>query len=281
MSTPDWRLNSFRDDLAASHLKGIVTAPRFVDGVPAIVTAPSALLLRAPSYDSVVDSELLFGEQVTIYENVNGWAWVQNAADDYVGYMRSEALKLGSNEATHRVAVARTHIYPQATIKTRDCGAVSLNALAMVERQEGEFSVLADGAGFLFASHIMPIGQHEADFVAVAERFLHAPYRWGGRTSLGVDCSGLVQMALYACGIACPRDTDMQERELGSAVSDDLEQLRRGDLVFWKGHVGVVSAPGILLHATGHFMQVVAEPLQTAVARIASQGHMITAKKRI
>ena len=281
MSPPDWRLHPYRADLAAASLRGIVDAPRYVDGLSAYVCAPSVLLVRSPQAAAPVDSELLHGEPVEVYDQNAGWSWVQSKVDGYVGYVQSAALQPGAYTATHRVRVSRTHIYPGASIKTADRGVISMGALLQVAQIEGDFAELSGNAGFVFAKHLAPIGQYEGDHVDVARCFLHAPYRWGGRSSIGLDCSGLIQMTLAACGINCPRDTDMQEQTLGIPIVHDLAALRRGDLVFWKGHVGIVSAPDMLLHATGYVMQVIEEPLQAAVDRIAGQGLPITSIKRL
>ena len=119
--------------------------------------------------------------------------------------------------------------------------------------------------------HLAPIGAgFETDAAGVALRFLGAPYLWGGRESLGLDCSGLVQQALAACGKACPRDTDMQAG-IGVAVAPG--DLARGDLVFWKGHVGMMLDAERMVHANGHHMATVVEPLAEAIARIEAAGY--------
>ncbi len=264
----DPRLTPARPDLAAAHLAGRIAAPRYLEGRAMQVTDASAPLRREPAPDAPLETEALFGEGVTVYDESEGWAWVQLERDGYVGYMPYIALGPPS-AATHRVSGLRTHVYPGPSIKLPPRMALSLGARLMIARREGDFAVTADGC-WLWARCLVEADWREPDFVAVAERFLHAPYLWGGRTSEGIDCSGLVQAGLSAAGRDAPRDSDMQA-SLGEPVPDG-GPLLRGDLVFWKGHVGVMRDAGTLLHANGWSMAVVSEPLAEARARIASCG---------
>jgi cell wall-associated NlpC family hydrolase len=201
------------------------------------------------------------------------------ARDSYVGYLPTASLGR-PREATHVVSTPRAHAYPGPSIKRQPLFALAMGARLSIAREEGDFCITAEGL-HIFARHLAPIGQVEPDFVAVAEGFLEAPYLWGGRTWEGVDCSGLVQTALTAAGIAAPRDSDMMEAGLGSPLSRD-ETLRRGDLVFWKGHVGVMRDSLELLHANGWHMKVVSEPLAEARARISNNdGGAVTSMRRI
>lgn len=280
--THDPRLTPARPDLAASHLAGQVEAERFVDGVPRVVITSQAPLRRRREPDAPLDTEALFGEAVTVYEaDDEGWSWAQ-LEDGYVGYLPSEALAPPGPAPTHRVAALRTFAFPAASIKTPPVMTLSLGARAAVVRIEGLFAVLATG-GFVYSAHLAAIDSVAADFVAVAEKFVGTPYLWGGKTSLGLDCSGLVQVALAACGIAAPRDSDMQEGALGTALPDpsDLSTWRRGDLVFWKGHVAIVRDAATILHANAHHMMVAVEPTAAAVARIAAAGSAITSVRRL
>ena len=262
----DPRLTPARPDLAAEALRGKVEAQRFVAPTLARVGAASAALRRRPDVSAPLETEALFGEEVAVYEERDGWGWVQLTRDSYVGYLRLDALTAPA-APTHRVAALRAHAYPGPSIKLPPLLAVSLGARVTVTAEAGDF--LVDDAGRHFwARHLAPLDSVEPDFVAVSERFLHAPYLWGGRTSEGIDCSGLTQAGLRAAGVAAPRDSDMLEK-LGAPVDG---RLARGDLVFWKGHVGIMQDADTLLHANGYHMAVVSEPLATARARIAASG---------
>ena len=272
MTTPfDRRLTPARPDLAARHLQGQVAAARFVDGTLREVRDGSAPLRREPAPDAPLDTEALRGERVTVYETTDeGWCWAQLERDAYVGWLPADALAEPGAPATHTVRALRTLAYPGPSITLPPVAAFSLGCRLVVTRTEGPLA--ATPSGWVPARHLAPLDAREADFVAVAERFLGVPYVWGGKTSLGIDCSGLVQVALDAAGLACPRDSDMQERALGEAVAADAAGLRRGDLVFWKGHVAIARDADTFLHATAFHMMVAIEPITDVVRRVASEG---------
>jgi hypothetical protein len=283
MALFDPRLTPARPDLAAAYLRGQIAADGYVEGRAMHVCVGTADLRHAPAPDAPLDTQALFGEDVTLYEDHEGFGWVQLARDGYVGYMSMAALAEGQIKPTHRVTVNLSFVYPGPDLKLPARDALPLGAAVRVRATRGGFAQI-DDAAFVFSGHLLPSGESQTDFVAVAERLLHAPYLWGGKTSLGIDCSGLVQISLAAAGIDAPRDTDLQEQALGLpiAVDTDLAGLRRGDLVFWRGHVGIMRDETTLLHATAHHMLVASEPLRLARDRIlATTSQPISAIKRL
>ena len=278
---PDPRLHAYRPDLAAEHLRGTVDAGRYVTGVLRQVSAPSLPLRREPRFDATLDTEALFGETVTLFEEREGWAWVQLVRDGYVGYMPSEGLVADLAAPTHRLSALRSYVYPEPDGKSPPLLLLSLNAQLAASKQEGKFLEL-DGGGYVFAGHAVPLESAAPDFVAVAEAFLGTPYLWGGRTSIGLDCSGLVQLAVEAAGDAAPRDADMQAAELGREVElRKGTKLRRGDLVFWEGHVGIMTSGTEFLHANAFHMAVVREPFAEAKRRIEEAGFAVKYVRRL
>src|SRR5580704_10259451 len=276
----DPRLTPARADLAAKHLEGKVKAARYVEGRLYDVIEPQAPLRREPRPDASLETEALKGERVTIYDaNGEGWAWGQLAADGYVGWLPENVLAPPGAAPTHEVTALRTLIFPGPSIKQPPLEALPLGARLVIARIEDRMAVTPSGT-CVPATHIALIDHNETDFVAVAERFLGTPYLWGGKTAHGLDCSGLVQVALTACGVSCPRDSDMQEAALGTPVSVDPSTLKRGDLIFWKGHVAIVLDPSNLLHANAYHMAVAIEPIAEAAARIRNAGSEITSIRR-
>ncbi|MFL6799607.1 MAG: NlpC/P60 family protein [Xanthobacteraceae bacterium] len=277
----DPRLTPARADLAAKYLSGKVAADRFVEGRELETIDPVAPLRRHPSSDAPLDTEVLKGERVTVYEVEEGWAWVQLASDGYVGFMPANALGPPGAAATHKVSALRTLVFPGPSIKLPPVEALPFGARVSIVRAAPPFAVTAAG-GYIAARHLAPLATTESDIVGIAERFLGTPYLWGGRTSLGLDCSGLVQVAANACGIPCPRDSDMQERALGSEIPcAELASFRRGDFLFWPGHVAIVRNSSRLIHANAFHMQVASEPLLEAVERIRATGSELRSARRI
>jgi cell wall-associated NlpC family hydrolase len=274
----DPRTNAFRADLAAKHLQGQVEARNFVDGVRHQVIEPIADLRRKPAHEAALDTQALFGEIVTVYETSDeGWCWGQLENDGYVGYLSANALGAVGPATTHRVCVPRTFGFPGADIKLPPMIALPIGAVLPIARETGRFAL--NGYGWHFpAAHLMPLTAKVSDFVAVAESLLGAPYLWGGKSSLGIDCSGLVQIALQAAVALCPRDTYMQETALGKASR--LDDLKRGDLIFWKGHVAIARDATTIIHANGHHMMVAIEPVAEALARIKAAGSDATSVRR-
>ena len=279
-SSLDPRLTPARADLADIALRGRVEAERFVEPVLKRVAAPAAPLHRAPSRESGLDTEAVMGDAVRVYAVEDGFAWVQILRDLYVGYLPAEALGDPEPAPTHRVSALRTFLYPAPDLKRPTATHLSLGARLAVAGWEGDY--LAVPGGYVFAGHCRPLDATEPDFAGTAERLVGTPYLWGGRTTLGLDCSGLVQLCLEQAGLACPRDADQQERGLGQALPLDLGSLRRGDLVFWRGHVGMMLDADRLIHANGYHMAVAVEPLDTAVRRILEKSYgPVTALRRL
>ena len=268
MSVPDPRTTLVRDGVAARALEGIVPARRYVEPRAAVCAADEAPIRQEPEPTARQADQLLHGEPFHVLEEQGGFAFGQAGRDGYVGWVEAAALAPSGPAPTHRVAAPRTWRFTGPDLKAAPCGLLSLNALVLAGEAEGRF--VRAGDGWLFTGHLRPVGQRfETDAAGVARRFEGAPYRWGGRDSLGLDCSGLVQQAFYACGRACPRDSD-QQLDLGTSVVGD--DLARGDLAYWRGHVGVMLDCERLLHANAHHMAVAVEPLEEACARIAAAG---------
>ncbi|MFV0512964.1 MAG: C40 family peptidase [Jhaorihella sp.] len=262
--------------VAAAHLAHCSDSAVRVAGTARRIGRPVADLLREP--DGPRDRQLLLGEAVTVYEDRDGWSFVQAGKDGYVGYVLTESLG-PEQAATHRVTAPATHVYARADIKSADRMTLSLGSLLAGRAETGGF--LETGAGFVPLVHVAPVAELAADPVAVAELFLGTPYLWGGNSRFGIDCSGLVQAALLACGLPCPGDSDQQQAALGRALPG-ASAARRGDLLFWAGHVALVAGPGELIHANAFHMAVSREPIVQAKARIAAQGGgRVLAHKRL
>ncbi len=269
--TLDPRLNACRSDLADDRLRGRVESARFVRGNLARVAAPVADLLAAPRTDAGLSSQLLAGAAVRIFDEADGFAWVQAEADGYVGYVRTTDIHPPGPAQTHRVVAPRTFLYAGADMKLPRRACLSIGSemavVAEAETRGTRYALLASGEAAV-AAHLAPVGDAAADPVSIAESLLGTPYLWGGASAFGIDCSGLVQLALRMAGRNAPRDSDMQAAGLGATLDPAGVELRRGDLVFWKGHVGMLADPGTLVHASGHAMLVVRESLDDAIERI-------------
>jgi hypothetical protein len=278
----DPRLTPARPDLAARYLEGRVQAARFVDGEAFEIHEPITPLRRAPAADAELMTQALKGERVTVYErNGKGWAWAQLQGDGYVGWLPDAALAKPGPASTHKVIALRTLAFPGPSIKLPPAESPPMLSLLSVVREADSFAVTREGF-FLPQRHIASVDHMEPDFVAVAERFAGTPYLWGGKSSFGVDCSGLVQLSLNAAGIGCPRDSDMQQASLGSPLDlAEAKSLQRGDLLFWKGHVAIARDRRSIVHANAHHMATVIEDTAEAIARIKAAGSELVAIKRL
>jgi len=250
------------------------------------VAAPLAAVRREPSDAASLDTEALCGEFVTVFDTgTSGWAWVQLAGDRYVGWTPSGALAELAGQPTHRVSALRTFAFSKPDIKSPPLAGLPLGASVKVigeveDRNARYFLIEPEGA--IVVQHLVPLDHQATDWTAIAERLVGVPYLWGGKSSLGIDCSGLVQLALGACGIAAPRDSDMQAENVGKALplADGLPTLKRGDLVFWPGHVAIMRDAETLVHAAGYRLEVVIDPLSDLVERQLRRNLHVSAIRR-
>ena len=278
----DPRLTPARRDLAAKYLEGKVKAARFVEGEVFEISDALAPLREGPSSDAMLSTQALKGDRVTIYDrNGEGFAWGQLNSDGYVGWLPDRALAKPSEKPTHKVTALSTFAFPGPSIKLPPVETLVMGSMITVTREDGAFAVTREG-WHLPRQHLGGVDRFEKDFVAVAERFVGTPYLWGGKSSLGIDCSGLVQVALNAAGTGCPRDSDMQQDGLGRVLSAaEAKKLQRGDLIFWNGHVAIARDAETSVHANAHHMATAIENTREAIARIKQAGSEITAIKRL
>jgi len=267
----DPRLTLARDGIAARGLEGVVAAETYADTAPMRLAFSQAAVLRENDSQSETVDQLLFGEVFDVLYQERHFALGQARRDGYVGWVETSVLAPVQAPPTHRVSALRTHAFyaPDFKAPPSDVGPLSMNSLVRVLEVEGRYA-LCQGAGWIPVEHLAPLGRVETDAVAVAERFVGAPYLWGGRSSLGLDCSGLVQQALYACGRACPRDSDLQRAAFPVI---DRATARRGDLVFWPDHVGLLLDEARMIHANARTMDVAVEALDFVIGlREADEG---------
>ena len=273
MTVYDARLHAFRPDLADVRLRGMVEAERFVAGEAGRIGVPVADMLKAAGKDAGLNSQLLLGDDVLVFERSGGFAWVQSVRDGYVGYVDQSAIVGNGPRPTHVVKATRTFLYSGPDLKLPKSEALSMGSKVSVSAEAETrgmcYAVLATGQSIV-AAHLAPLGDVAPDYVTVAEKFLDTPYLWGGSSAFGIDCSGLVQLAMAMAGRAVLRDSDMQAASIGMVLDPgpEFSALERGDLVFWKGHVAVMTDPQTMIHANGHTMTVAREGLRDAIGRI-------------
>ena len=280
------RLNAFRADLADIGLKGRVEAPRFTAPRAQQVVVAVADMRRVPRPDSAIDTQLLFGELVDVFDDAEGWCWVQARNDKYVGYVSDAALSARISAPTHVICAPRTFVYPGPDMKFPAETALSIGSQIAVTGEaetRGTRYLLLSSGGAVVESHVAPARELFTDPAALAERLLETPYLWGGKSGYGIDCSGLVQLTHALCGIHLQRDTAMQSETAGKIIHPgrDGVELRRGDLVFWRGHVAMMLDPKTIIHASGHSMSVAREGFAEAVERIGYMYGAPTGYRRI
>jgi hypothetical protein len=263
----DPRTTPMRDGVEVSDLKG----------TPHTIARGRASLRHAPAPDALQDTEILFGETITVFESRFGWAWCQSVFDNYVGYVHTIAI-CDSVVPDHRVTALSTPLLTGPDIKHAVRDMLPFNAKVRVQDRSNGYALIEKG-GYVFEGHLAPLDFRAPDWVATAERFVGTPYVWGGNTHAGLDCSGLVQVALAGSGISAPRDADMQEAALGRDCRDGPRL--RGDIVFWYGHVGIMLDAERVIHANSFHMQVEIETLQQAMARISPQAGAVTSVRRL
>lgn len=281
-TTLDKSINPYRSDIAGEKLRGKVIAESFVAPIQYQIKVPIADLKLAPSNDAEQCSVALAGEIIEIYEVKYGFAWGQLVDDDYVGYIDANALNQDIIAPTHKVCAARTPILSMPKVQGNVLGIMPMNAKILPTAIRENGFVWCEGFGFIYEKHLCPIDEYFEDPVEVAQKFIGAPYVWGGKSALGIDCSGLVEISFAACNIELPRDARLQElRGQKIAFDDSLAGLKRGDLVFWAGHVAIMIDETNIIHANAHHMMVSIEPLRDAKARSDNSGVPIRTITRV
>lgn len=271
--TPDRRLTPATARVAHISLRGVIDAPAYSEGTQHRLSRPLTDLLKHPN--GARDRQLLLGDAFTVIDRDQGHSFGFAAKDGYCGWLPDDALTNAATP-THWVAAPASHLYPEPRVQAPESAALSLGARLHVTKMTKKWAETP--LGYVPTPHLRQIGDWASDPVSVAAALLGTPYLWGGNSRAGLDCSGLTQLALHACGMSCPGDSDLQQ-SLGNPAD---QSCQRGDLMFWRGHVALVSDPDTLLHANGQTMSVAYEPIRTAIRRIASQnGGPVTHHRRL
>ncbi len=265
-----------RRDVADISLADRVFAPHYARPLDQGCMAANVAIRSAPSENAAAVSELLRGEIFAVVDCSGAWAWGYGRHDNYVGYVPVAALG-AATIASHVVAQPAALVFIEPNIKAPIVERLPMGARLAIDGIEGDFLRAANG--FVHKRHVVATAEVAEDFVAVAERLIGTPYRWGGRSGDGIDCSGLVQLALAFAHIDCPRDSDQQREAVGEAVAEHAV-ARRGDLIFLPGHVGIMTDATTLLHANAWWIAVAREPLADVLARQPEGGDII-ARRRI
>ena len=279
----DPRVTPVRDDLVATHLRDRYPRANQASGQLRRATVSRATLSFGPDAAARRESELLFGEGFTVFDERDGWAWGQAARDHYVGWLPSDMLGPDLGAPTHEVVVPATYLYPEADLKSPAPVRLSLASLVVATGRREDNFLEAAGGGWIHVNHVAPREVVESDYVSTGLSLVGVPYLWGGRSSDGMDCSGFIQVVLQRAGLMPPRDSDQQEAVVGTPFDndDDLGKLRRDDILFFQGHVGIVLDGWRFLHASASNMTVSIQRLSNVVDHAKEAGTPPRAVRRI